>query len=306
VTTKRRKSPDPDSERIRGIIERLRELLYQVATIEVSGAASPIDIDQRLLSGTAAVTYGVRSLSITVDFEMFCRDTLMIADSVFRECFEGVVEPLESAVDEYVAKTLKWVDGVAIATLTDYYLELVMHAVGVASESFADDLMSMVGRRLRKSERKGFRDFARESAKSLLASRIPSVGRGGETRLAESPSPGVLIDFLQATERVYPFWRDAKQRAERDDSTWQSDAKMLPEYRRFTPAERRDACTVLALLRRGGKVNGAPAQPRVLAREHARLLLGMPQESDSKLRKHEARAKRLAENITPKRPRRRR
>jgi hypothetical protein len=280
-------------------------LLNQVSTTEPHDADPPIDIDGRLQTGTSAVTYNVRGLTITIDFEILCRDALLIADSVFQECFEGLVTNLQSATDEYVAATLQHVDRMAAATLSDYYIELVMHGVAFAAESFAEEMARQLGRHLTTSERKGYRAFARESTAFLAANRIPSVGRGGKTRLAEKPLPATLINFHKTIERAYPFWRDVRQRAGQNGKRWQSDIKKLPEYGRFTFNERKHADAVLVLLQKGRKVNGAVAEPRVLAREHARLVLGLPQTSDSVLRKYAAQGKQLS--LTTKvRPERRR
>jgi len=299
--SKRRKNSGPADERLDDVLKEFRRILLLTGRAEPIDAVPPIDIDGRLDSGTLSATYTVNNLSITIDFNRLGSGMLTVADSVFAETFgpdivtfvEG--STLRDAVNEYVARSLQWVDGVAITTLADYFTELVVHGAAFAAESFAEELFAKANMSLTKSHRKPFRDIARSAASTLLETRIPNVGRGGSNRTARDiMSDTILVAFHVASERVYPFWKDVNERAKRGDDAWHADAKKLPEYGRFKAKEKRHADALLALLQSGRKINGALPDPRRLTREHARLIVGMKQESDSQLRKHAKRGKSLS------------
>lgn len=269
-------------------------MLVANATVETVEADRPILVDGgRVTIGTSIVRYSVGALSITIDFEFLASLMLGIADSMF-QVFDVTFKgggTMRDAVNHKVAAALRVIDETALNTLADYFTELAFRGVAMAAEEFAEEAFK---RPPTKSELKVLRSMSRQVAHDLLASRIPSVGRGGATRTEASIPEATLVAFYDRVERVYPFWRDVAERVKRGDDTWRSDAKQLPEYRRFKNPEKRHADAVLAMLGHGRKVNGARPAPRVLAREHARLIVGADGASDAKLRKLESKGKRLA------------
>ncbi|HEX7831621.1 MAG TPA: hypothetical protein VF787_18345 [Thermoanaerobaculia bacterium] len=274
-------------ERLRAVLDRVRDLLVASATIEVTDARKAIVVENgRLSLGTARVQYSIGPLAMTVDFESLASVMLELADSMF-EVFDVTFKDggtMRDAVNHKVAAAIRTIDDTALNILADYVTELAFQGAALATEEFASEVFN---RTLTKSEMKLFRSISRDVAEALLASRIPNVGRGGVTRVRDPLPDDVLVRFFEAAERVHPFWRDVADRARRGDETWQQDAKRLPEYRRFTKAERHHADATIVLLHRGRKVNGARPAPRVLAREHARLLVGLEVSSDGTLRQHE-------------------
>jgi hypothetical protein len=291
------------AERLEDILVRCRDIYLEHVEVEIHQASpSPLSIDGRIFGEHAAATYSIAGLSITIDFGMLGSLMLQVADLLFADEFAAFVTfdqgNMQDVVDIEIAASLKKIDGTAAATLADYFTEIVFHGVSAAAESFAEQIRTQIGRPLTKQERKPLRAIARDAAAALLATRIPSVGRGGETRTPEM-APDQLIAFHEAIQRVSLFWSYTKQRAMIDESAW-DDAVKMPEYRRFKAAEKRHAEAVMTLLRRGRKVNGAPASPAVLAREHARLIVRLPQSSDSKLRKLAAKGKGLAAPLSRK------
>ena len=303
--TNRRKNSSQIDPRLDVVLEEFRKILIQTGRVEPKDAVPPIDIDGRIDSGTLSATYTVNELSITIDFHRLGRAMLTVADSVFAETFGpdvvtfGEGSSLRDAVSEYVARSLQWVDGIAIMTLADYFSELVVHGAAFAAESFGKDIVASAKLPWTKSLQKPFRDIARDTVTTLLDTRIPNVGRGGNTRTADVLPDETLIAFHRAIERAYPFWKDVKTRAARGDPAWQTDAKKLPEYRRFKSAERKHADAIITLLQRTllhkeRKINGATADASTLTREHARLIVGLAELSDSKLRQHQRRARAIA------------
>lgn len=301
--TKSRKNSVPTSDqRLEEALEEFRRILIETGRAERRDAIPPIDVDGRFFTGTAQVTYTAGGLSVTIDFRTLCRAMLNVGDSVFNSAFgpDGVTiefpdgGSMSDVVGHYVGDSLRWVDGAAIWTLADYFMEMVLQGASFAAESCAEGLFKDAGMPFPQSFRKTIRDLAKNGAAGLLAVRIPSVGRGGANRMADIPADSLLIAFHHAIENVYPFWKDVQTRAARGDETWRGDAEKLPEYRKFTSAEKRHAETVLSILQTGRKINGGRPDAKRLAREHARLLVGMDSRSDSKLKTHEARGKRLA------------
>jgi hypothetical protein len=281
-------------QRIDEVLVAVRRLIAEGETVYSHEAISPIAIGRHL-----GIKIAIRGLSITIDLSHLVGSMLEVADEIFSDAFGTIVvftgdSLLRGAVNLSVAGSVYRISELALETLADYYSETVIRGAASAAESFGENVARKFNRALTQSERKSFRELARKYALSRLSTRIPHVGRGGTNRTADGMPESTLLAFHQETERVYPFWKYAQQRYARGDETWQADARTAPEYHSFTAKDKRHAGVVLALIQTGRKVNGALPEPRVLAREHARLIAGLAATSDSKFRRYAKLGKQLS------------